>query len=73
MSDELTQAIAKLDRHKHWTLRTINRKASRRAYECTIWGEGRRVSGQGGNPLLAILKAEEKLRLKTGPNLRVVR
>lgn len=57
----LEQAIAQLDCHKHWTIRTINRVGSRSGYECVIWGEGRRVCGQGPTPLRAVRRAIDKL------------
>lgn len=59
---ELELAIAQIDCHKHWTIRTRNRIGQREGYECVIWGEGRRVTGSGPTPLRAIRRAIEKLK-----------
>lgn len=61
MPNNLVEAIARLDAHKHWTLKTCNRLQNRAGYECVIWGLGRRVTGYGRTPLLAIGKALGKL------------
>lgn len=67
----LDQAFAVLLAMKHWTIKTVNRNGERRAHECTIWNDGRRVSAQGRTPLAAVERALTKLRGET--NLRVVR
>lgn len=72
MSETLENAMAKLDRHKHWTVRCVNRAGHRRRYECTIWGEGKRVSATAMHPLMAINAAEHKLKCAAGFNLKVV-
>ena len=60
----LDQAVAVLSAMKHWTIKTVNRSGERRAHECTIWNDGRRVSAQGQTPLAAVERALTKLRGK---------
>lgn len=57
----MNQAIALLDVTKHWTVKCVNRKG-RRAHECTIWHNGKRVTAQAASPLMAITAAWAKIR-----------
>lgn len=59
------QALAVLEAAKHWTLTTINRNRRKRRYECTIWANGRRVSGQGKTLIACVNRALSKLRTKS--------
>lgn len=73
MTSNLDQLVALLDRHKHWSISVVNERGQRKAYSCTIWGDGKRVTAQRQTPLLAGQAALEKLREKTAPKLKVVK
>jgi len=71
--NDLSSLLATLDCFKHWTIKTINRTATTRAYECQIWGLGRRVSCQARSPHDAIRKAIAKLKDADKPRFKIVR
>lgn len=58
----MNQAIAVLDAMHHWTLKTNNSMLRGRYYECTIWNDGRRVTGHGRSPISAIMRAIDNLK-----------
>lgn len=62
MMRDMNQAIAVLDAMHHWTLQTHNRHGQRDGYECTIWNDGRRVTGHGRSPISAIMRAIDNLK-----------
>ena len=59
---DMNQAVAILLGMHHWTVKTVNSKGKRKAHECTIWNDGRRVTGQGRTPVLAVCRALSKLK-----------
>ncbi len=70
---DMNQAVAVLSAMHHWTVKTVNGNGQRKAHECTIWNDGRRVTGQGRTPVAAVCRALSKLRtpkLKSGKQSR---
>lgn len=59
---DMNQAMAVLAAMHHWRIQTHNRHGARSGYECTIWNDGRRVTGNSNCPLGAILRAVAKLK-----------
>lgn len=73
-ANDLASAVAMLAGSKHWRVQCLNSVGRRRRHECTIWGDGRRVSASAGTPLDAIRAALKKLHDKTtGTGLKIVR
>lgn len=73
-ANDLANAFAMLAGSKHWRVQCLNSVGRRRRHECTIWGDGRRVSASAGTPLEAIRAALKKLHDKTtGTGLKIVR
>lgn len=81
---DMNQAIAVLNAMHHWTLQSENRNGNRRGYSCTIWDRsrigavggrkfGKRVTGYGTTPVIAVVRAIEKLGDKVdGTGFRIV-
>ena len=70
----IDQAIMIINAMKHWSVQCVNAKGSRKGYTCTLWNDGRRVTGQSGrSPLAAIQKAIAKLQQTTkgGTTIRI--
>ena len=70
---DMNHAMPLLAAVKHWRVQCINSNGRRR-HECTIWGDGKRVTASACSPEDAIRAALKKLRDKShGTGLKVVR
>lgn len=68
----LLEGVCGMKRFKHWRVQCVNR-GDKRGYECTIWGNGRRVSAYSAmSPSRAVERAIEKLHDKSATKLKVV-
>lgn len=80
--DKAIPVLMAIDQYKHWLIKCVNSKGERRRYECTIWGNGRRVSASAFDPLVAVERAVSKLtddrnrvptKTEAEPKFKVVR
>lgn len=55
--------IPLIDGMKHWRVQVVNSQEKRRAYECTLWHNGNRVSSKAQSPRAAVLRSIDKLSL----------
>lgn len=70
---DMNHAISLLGAMKHWRVQCVNSNGRRR-HQCTIWGNGRRVSASAFTPNDAVRAAIKKLTDKTtGTGLKICR